>query len=186
MTISAATPNSTLLSAHENPAQSRRRIKAILVGSIGNLIEWYDVYAYSAFALYFAPSFFPASDPVAQQLSAAIVFAAAFVIRPLGGIIFGWIADRMGRRRALMISVLLMCFGSLLIAVSPTYAQIGVGATAILITARLLQGLSQGGEYGASATYLSEMAASNPRVWAKPGLNHITMGTRFCTSGAIA
>ena len=163
MTISAATPNSTLLSAHENPAQSRRRIKAILVGSIGNLIEWYDVYAYSAFALYFAPSFFPASDPVAQQLSAAIVFAAAFVIRPLGGIIFGWIADRMGRRRALMISVLLMCFGSLLIAVSPTYAQIGVGATAILITARLLQGLSQGGEYGASATYLAEMAHPSRR-----------------------
>jgi MHS family alpha-ketoglutarate permease-like MFS transporter len=163
MTISVATPNSTLMPTPENPEQSRRRIKAILVGSIGNLIEWYDVYAYSAFALYFAPSFFPASDPVAQQLSAAIVFAAAFVIRPVGGIIFGWVADRLGRRRALMISVLLMCFGSFLIAISPTYAQIGVGATAILITARLLQGLSQGGEYGASATYLAEMAHPSRR-----------------------
>ena len=139
-------------------ADTRRRVKAILVGSVGNLIEWYDVYAYSAFALYFAPSFFPAADPVAQQLSAAIVFAAAFVIRPLGGIVFGWIADKHGRRNALMLSVVLMCFGSLLIAVSPTYAEIGVGATAILVIARLLQGLSQGGEYGASATYLAEMA----------------------------
>lgn len=142
----------------DNPLQTRRRVKAILVGSVGNLIEWFDVYAYAAFALYFAPSFFPADDPVAQQLSAAIVFAGAFVIRPVGGVIFGWIADRHGRRHALMLSVLLMCFGSLLIALSPTYAQVGVWATVILIVARLLQGLSQGGEYGASATYLAEMA----------------------------
>lgn len=134
------------------------RVRAILVGSVGNLIEWYDVYAYSAFALYFAPSFFPSTDPVAQQLSAAAVFAAAFVIRPVGGVFFGWVADRYGRRRALMYSVLLMCFGSLMIAVSPTHAQIGAGAAVILIVARLLQGLSQGGEYGASATYLAEMA----------------------------
>ena len=142
----------------DNPLQTGRRVKAILVGSVGNLIEWFDVYAYAAFALYFAPSFFPADDPVAQQLSAAIVFAGAFVIRPVGGVIFGWIADRHGRRHALMLSVLLMCFGSLLIALSPTYAQVGVWATVILIVARLLQGLSQGGEYGASATYLAEMA----------------------------
>jgi MHS family alpha-ketoglutarate permease-like MFS transporter len=139
-------------------ADAKRRVKAILLGSMGNLIEWYDVYAYSAFALYFAGSFFPKADPVAQQLSAAIVFAAAFVVRPLGGIIFGWLADRYGRRNSLMMSVLLMCFGSLLIALSPTYNEIGIGATIILVVARLLQGLSQGGEYGASATYLSEMA----------------------------
>ena len=134
------------------------RVRAILTGSIGNLIEWYDVYAYSAFALYFAPAFFPSADPVAQQLSAAAVFAAAFVIRPVGGILFGWVADRHGRRRALMFSVLLMCFGSLLIAISPTHAQIGAWAAVLLVVARLLQGLSQGGEYGASATYLAEMA----------------------------
>jgi MHS family alpha-ketoglutarate permease-like MFS transporter len=139
-------------------ADAKRRVKAILVGSMGNLIEWYDVYAYSAFALYFAGSFFPKADPVAQQLSAAIVFAAAFVVRPLGGVIFGWLADRYGRRNSLMMSVLLMCFGSLMIALSPTYNEIGIGATIILVVARLLQGLSQGGEYGASATYLSEMA----------------------------
>ena len=156
--LPAATTNVSTVAGFPKEDDTRRRVKAILVGSAGNLIEWYDVYAYSAFALYFAPSFFPASDPVAQQLSAAIVFAAAFLIRPLGGVLFGWIADKHGRRHALMLSVLLMCFGSLLIAVSPTYAEIGVGATTILILARLLQGLSQGGEYGASATYLAEMA----------------------------
>jgi MHS family alpha-ketoglutarate permease-like MFS transporter len=156
--LPAATTNVSTVAGFPEVDDTRRRVKAILVGSAGNLIEWYDVYAYSAFALYFAPSFFPASDPVAQQLSAAIVFAAAFLIRPLGGVLFGWIADKHGRRHALMLSVLLMCFGSLLIAVSPTYAEIGVGATTLLVVARLLQGLSQGGEYGASATYLAEMA----------------------------
>jgi MHS family alpha-ketoglutarate permease-like MFS transporter len=139
------------------------RVKAILVGSIGNLIEWYDVYAYSAFALYFAPAFFPAADPVAQQLSAAAVFAAAFVVRPIGSMLFGWVADRYGRRLSLMISVLLMCFGSMLIAASPTHAEIGAWATTLLVVARLLQGLSQGGEYGASATYLAEMSEPHRR-----------------------
>jgi MHS family alpha-ketoglutarate permease-like MFS transporter len=100
---------------------------------------------------------------VAQQLSAAAVFAAAFVVRPLGGLLFGWFADRHGRRAAMLGSVLLMCFGSLLIAVSPTYASIGAWAPALLVTARLLQGLSQGGEYGASATYLAEMAEPHRR-----------------------
>ena len=139
-------------------ADTRRRVTAILVGSMGNLIEWYDVYAYAAFALYFAGSFFPNSDPVAQQLSAAAVFAAGFVARPFGGLLFGHIADRRGRRNMLMWSVLLMCLGSLLIAVTPTYATIGVWAPAVLVIARIVQGISQGGEYGTSATYLAEVA----------------------------
>jgi MHS family alpha-ketoglutarate permease-like MFS transporter len=157
------TPASTDSTVPQAAAPGRSRVKAILVGSIGNLIEWYDVYAYAAFALYFAPAFFPSADPVAQQLSAAAVFAAAFVVRPLGGLLFGWFADRHGRRAAMLGSVLLMCFGSLLIAVSPTYASIGAWAPALLVTARLLQGLSQGGEYGASATYLAEMAEPHRR-----------------------
>jgi MHS family alpha-ketoglutarate permease-like MFS transporter len=139
-------------------ADTRRRVKAILIGSMGNLIEWYDVYAYAAFSLYFAGSFFPNADPVAQQLSAATIFAAGFVARPFGGLLFGHIADRHGRRRALTWSVLLMCFGSLLIAVTPTYATIGVWAAVVLALARVLQGISQGGEYGTSATYLAEIA----------------------------
>ncbi|MCE4553489.1 MFS transporter [Roseateles cellulosilyticus] len=140
-----------------------KRVKAIFVGSIGNLVEWYDFYCYAAFSLYFASSFFPSSDPVAQSLSTAAIFALGFFIRPVGGLLFGYIGDRHGRRRALMLSVLLMCGGSLMIACSPTYASIGVGAPVLLLVARLLQGLSLGGEYGSSATYLSEMATSKHR-----------------------
>ncbi|WP_165491173.1 MFS transporter [Lichenihabitans psoromatis] len=145
------------------PVGRWQQTRSILIGSIGNLIEWYDVYAYSAFALYFAGSFFPQTDPVAQQLSAASLFAVAFLMRPVGSLLFGYFADRFGRRTSLTWSVLLMCFGSLLIAVSPTYATIGVWAPVILSLARILQGLSQGGEYGTSATYLSEMSEPQHR-----------------------
>ena len=144
-------------------ADMRRRIRAIFVGSIGNLVEWYDFYAYAAFALYFAGSFFPGTDPVVQQLNAAVLFAVGFIVRPIGGWLFGRMADHYGRRRALMLSVLLMCFGSLLIAVTPTYASIGMMAPAMLGFARIVQGLSLGGEYGASATYLSEVAGEKHR-----------------------
>ena len=140
-----------------------RRLKAILIGSIGNLVEWYDFYAYTAFALYFAHSFFPGNDPVVQQLNAAILFAIGFIMRPIGGLVFGYLADHHGRRIALMLSVALMCFGSLIIAVTPTYASIGAAAPAILGIARIIQGLSLGGEYGASATYLTEVADEKHR-----------------------
>jgi MHS family alpha-ketoglutarate permease-like MFS transporter len=138
-------------------------VKAILIGSAGNLIEWYDLYAYSAFALYFASSFSPSSDPVAQQLQAATVFAVGFLTRPLGSVVFGYLADRFGRRTSLTAAVLLMCLGSLLIAVSPTYASIGLWAPVILTVSRILQGLSVGGEYGASVTYLAEVSHPNRR-----------------------
>src|SRR5438477_724961 len=135
-----------------------RRVKAIFIGSVGNLVEWYDFYAYTAFALYFDTAFFPQSDPVVQQLNAAVLFSATFLMRPLGGWLFGFIADRYGRRLSLTLSVVCMCFGSLIIAVTPTYATIGIAAPAILALARIIEGLSLGGEYGASATYLSEVA----------------------------
>jgi MHS family alpha-ketoglutarate permease-like MFS transporter len=144
-------------------ADVSRRLRAIFVGSIGNLVEWYDFYAYAAFALYFASSFFPGTDPVVQQLNAAILFAFGFIVRPIGGWLFGHLADHYGRRMALMLSVLLMCFGSLMIAVSPTYASIGVGAPIVLGLARMIQGLSLGGEYGTSATYLTEVADARHR-----------------------
>src|SRR3981081_2133761 len=143
---------------HLDIADVERRIKAIFIGSVGNLVEWYDFYAYTAFALYFAPAFFPNSDPVVQQLNAAVLFAATFLMRPLGGWLFGFIAARHGRRLSLTLSVVCMCFGSLIIAVTPTYATIGIAAPAILALARVIEGLSLGGEYGASATYLSEVA----------------------------
>lgn len=139
------------------------RLKAILGGSIGNLVEWYDWYAYSAFSLYFAHIFFPQDNQTAQLLNTAGIFAVGFLMRPIGGWIFGRIADRAGRKKAMTSSVLLMSFGSLLIALTPGYASIGLIAPAILLLARMLQGLSVGGEYGTSATYLSEVATSNRR-----------------------
>jgi MHS family alpha-ketoglutarate permease-like MFS transporter len=148
---------------HVDLADVRRRVKAIFIGSVGNLVEWYDFYAYAAFALYFAGSFFPGNDPVVQQLNAALLFALGFIVRPFGGWMFGHLADHYGRRTSLMLSVLLMCFGSLMIAVTPTYASIGMGAPILLGLARTVQGLSLGGEYGASATYLSEVADAKHR-----------------------
>jgi MHS family alpha-ketoglutarate permease-like MFS transporter len=139
------------------------RLKSIFGGSVGNLVEWYDWYVYSAFSLYFAKVFFPPASQTAQLLNAAAVFAVGFLMRPVGGWLMGRYADRHGRRAALSISVLLMCFGSLMIAVTPGYARIGVAAPVLLVVARLLQGLSVGGEYGASATYLSEMAGQRLR-----------------------
>ena len=142
----------------KTPAQTPHRLASILGGSIGNLVEWYDWYAYSAFTLYFAKAFFPNGDKTAQLLNAAAIFAVGFLMRPIGGWLLGWYADKHGRKAALTLSVLSMGAGSLLIAVTPGFKTIGVAAPAILLLARLIQGLSVGGEYGASATYLSEMA----------------------------
>lgn len=139
------------------------RIKSIFSGSVGNMVEWYDWYVYAAFSLYFAKAFFPKGDTTAQLLNTAAIFAVGFLMRPIGGWLMGLYADRKGRKAALMASVLLMCFGSLLIALSPGYETIGVWAPALLVFARLLQGLSVGGEYGTSATYLSEMATKERR-----------------------
>jgi MHS family alpha-ketoglutarate permease-like MFS transporter len=139
------------------------RLRNIVGGSAGNLVEWYDWYAYAAFSLYLAPHFFPKGDPTAQLLNTAAVFAVGFFMRPIGGWLMGTYADRHGRKAGLTLSVTLMCVGSLLIAVTPSYETIGVGATVSLIIARLIQGLSVGGEYGASATYLSEMAGKKHR-----------------------
>ena len=143
--------------------QRSRRFRNIVGGSAGNLVEWFDWYVYSAFALYFAPVFFPKGDQTAQLLSTAAVFAVGFVMRPIGAWAMGMYADRKGRKAGLTLSVTLMCLGSLLIAVAPTYAQAGVAAPAILLLARMLQGVSLGGEYGSSATYLSEMAGRERR-----------------------
>ena len=142
---------------------SKRRIKAITGGSIGNLVEWYDWYTYSAFALYFSASFFPKDNQTVQLLQTAGIFALGFIMRPIGGWLFGTIADKYGRKQSMTLSVLLMSVGSLLIAVTPTYTRVGVMAPVLLLVARLLQGLSVGGEYGVSATYLSEMATRNHR-----------------------
>ncbi|MBI0328758.1 MFS family transporter [Burkholderia plantarii] len=142
---------------------TRRRVFAIVGASSGNLVEWFDFYVYSFCSLYFAHAFFPSGNPTTQLLNTAGVFAAGFLMRPIGGWLFGRIADRHGRRTAMMISVLMMCGGSLVIAAMPTYAQIGALAPVMLLVARLFQGLSVGGEYGTSATYMSEVALKGRR-----------------------
>jgi MFS transporter, MHS family, alpha-ketoglutarate permease len=147
-------------SAQPTPAS---RLRSIFSGSVGNLVEWYDWYVYAAFSLYFAQAFFPRGDRTSQLLNTAAIFAVGFLMRPLGGWLLGRYADRHGRRRALMLSVLMMCAGSLIITFTPGYATIGVAAPVLLVFARLLQGLSVGGEYGTSATYLSEMATRGHR-----------------------
>ena len=153
----------SLLPKPTSAPSQRQRLKAIIGGSAGNLVEWYDWYAYSAFTLYFAQHFFPSEDRTAQLLSAAGIFAVGFLMRPIGAWLMGVYADRHGRKSGLTLSVALMCAGSLLIAVTPSYQTIGVGAPLLLVVARLMQGLSIGGEYGASATYLSEMAGRSRR-----------------------
>src|SRR4051812_7083507 len=148
---------------HYTPEEKRKRIFAIVAASSGNLVEWFDFYVYAFGAIYFAPAFFPKSDPTGQLLNTAGVFAAGFLMRPIGGWLFGRIADRKGRRVAMLASVTMMCLGSLAIACLPTYATLGAGAAALLLAARLVQGLSVGGEYGTAATYMSEVALPGRR-----------------------
>ncbi len=134
-----------------------------MAASSGNLVEWFDFYVYAFSAIYFAAAFFPKGDPTVQLLNTAGVFAAGFLMRPIGGWLFGRIADKYGRKKSMLISVTMMCAGSLVIACLPTYAQIGAWAPFLLLLCRLFQGLSVGGEYGTTATYMSEVALKGQR-----------------------
>jgi MHS family alpha-ketoglutarate permease-like MFS transporter len=142
---------------------TQSRVWSIVGGSLGNLVEWYDWYVYSAFSLYFAGAFFPKGSLTAQLLNTAGIFAIGFLMRPVGGWLMGTYADRHGRKAALTFSVLLMSAGSLIIAITPDYNHIGIAAPILLVLSRIVQGLSVGGEYGTSATYLSEMATKKNR-----------------------
>jgi MHS family alpha-ketoglutarate permease-like MFS transporter len=145
------------------PAAKPRVVSNVIKGCLGNLIEWYVWFVYASFSIYFAAEFFPTGNPTVQLLSTAAVFAVGFLMRPLGGWLLGMYADRHGRRNALAASVLLMSAGSLAIGLTPSYETIGIVAPIILVVARLLQGLSVGGEFGSSATYLSEVATPGRR-----------------------
>ncbi|MET9602887.1 MFS transporter [Streptomyces sp. NPDC006459] len=146
------------------PADERRKRRLALVGgSLGNLVEWYDWFVYASFAIYFADSFFPGDNPTTQLMNTAGIFAVGFLMRPVGGWILGRAADRHGRKSALTLTVTMMSVAALLIAVAPTYGQAGYFGALVLLLARLLQGMSIGGEYAASATYLTEASARNRR-----------------------
>ena len=145
---------------HE-PAVRRRSVAA---GSIGNLVEWFDWSVYGFFAPYFAASFFPQTDRIAQLLSVFAVFAVGFFVRPLGGAVLGSYADRHGRRAGMTLTILMMAAASLIMALTPTFATIGVAAPILLVIGRSLQGFSAGGEFGTSSAFLVENAAPGRRA----------------------
>jgi MFS transporter, MHS family, alpha-ketoglutarate permease len=146
--------------AEDTRSGTRRSLLATL---LGNMLEWFDWQAYAIFSVFFSAQFFPRTSSVSALLGALAIFAVGFFFRPLGGLLIAGFTDRVGRRGGLVLSVLLMAAGSLLIAVSPTYTQVGALAPALLLVARILQGLSTGGEFAASASYLSEIAAPSRR-----------------------
>ena len=153
----------TAIAAEAEAKGGISRLRSIVSGSAGNLVEIYDWFAYASFAIYFAPAFFPKGDATLQLLNTDAVFLVGFLFRPIGAWLMGLYADRAGRRASMVLSVSLMCLGSLVIGLCPGYAVIGPAAPAILVAARILQGISLGGEYGTSATYLSEMAGRRNR-----------------------
>ncbi|HET6357826.1 MFS transporter [Streptomyces sp.] len=157
MSSSAATTTSP-----PEDVRKKRRL-ALVGGSLGNLVEWYDWFVYASFAIYFAGSFFPGDNPTTQLMNTAGIFAVGFLMRPVGGWVLGRAADRHGRKSALTLTVSMMSVAALLIAVAPTYGQAGYFGAVVLLLARLLQGMSIGGEYAASATYLTEASARNRR-----------------------
>jgi MFS transporter, MHS family, alpha-ketoglutarate permease len=134
------------------------RLSMLTAIGIGNAIEWYDWNIYATFSAFFAAEFFTSGDASSELLSTLAVFAVGFVARPFGGLLFGWLADRTGRQPAMTLSVVTAAAGSLIIGVTPSAATIGIAAPIVLLLARLVQGLAQGGELPAAQTYLAEVA----------------------------
>ncbi|EAJ9145321.1 MFS transporter [Campylobacter coli] len=140
-----------------------KKIRSIVAASSGNLVEWFDFYIYAFTATYFAHTFSTSDNPIVQQINAFGVFAAGFFMRPIGSWLFGSLADKVGRKKSMVISVVLMALGSFMIAALPSKDVVGDFAIILLLLARLIQGLSVGGEYGIAATYLSELATEGKR-----------------------
>jgi MFS transporter, MHS family, proline/betaine transporter len=138
-------------------ALSEKSVTRLIVAtSIGNALEWFDIAIYGYFAVYISKAFFPANDPATSLLLTFGTFGLSFLIRPIGGIMLGAYADRYGRKASLMASIVMMTFGTLAVAVMPTFAAIGVLAPLLVIIARLVQGFSAGGEFGSSTAFLVE------------------------------
>lgn len=147
-------------------ALERRQRRSLFAGTIGNLVEWFDWSIYGFFVVYFSAQFFPQFDPVARTLYALTIHAIGFLIRPLGGAVIGSYADRNGRKAAMTLTILLMAAASALMAILPTYADVGLGAPILLTLARCAQGFSAGGEFGSASAFLVENAPRNRRAWA--------------------
>jgi len=174
-------------------AQSRteistsKRFKDLIAVNFGNTLEWFDWTIYTIFAPYFARQFFPATDQAAALLATLAVFAAGFLTRPIGGFIFGLYADRVGRKKSLTLAMLITAGGSIVIALAPTYASVGILASAILLVARLAQGVAHGGEMGTSATYLVERAPKGRRaLYGSTSWVSVVLGTMIATLTGLA
>lgn len=139
------------------------RVRTVVAGSVGNAVEWFDWTIYASFAIFFSSQFFPEGNETTALLASFGIFAVGFFMRPIGGWLLGIFSDRYGRKAALGLTILMMAGGSLIIAVTPTYAAIGLAAPLLLTLARLLQGLSLGGEYASATTFLTEMAPPHRR-----------------------
>ncbi|KUJ58636.1 MFS transporter [Streptomyces sp. NRRL F-5122] len=143
-----------------DPALVRRAVKA---AALGNAMEWFDFGVYSYIAVTLGKVFFPSGSPTAQLLSTFGAFAAAFLVRPLGGTVFGPLGDRVGRQKVLALTMIMMAAGTFAIGLIPSYATIGVGAPVLLLAARLVQGFSTGGEYAGASTFIAEYAPDKRR-----------------------
>ncbi|MGD8166389.1 MFS transporter [Herbiconiux sp. P16] len=153
-------------SLQQSPTQgvdtsSQARVRATVLATLGNVLEWYDFTVYGFLAVYIAANFFPGEDPIAALLSAFGVFAVGFIARPLGALVLGPLVDRKGRKSVMLLSMLMMAGGSLLVGIAPSYVTFGAFGAFVIIFGRLLQGFSAGGEFGSSAVFLVEWA--NPK-----------------------
>ncbi len=162
VTLPPITPPGVITQEFRSPVSVRR---GVMAGVAGNILEWYDFALFGFFAQQIGAHFFPADDPTASLLAAFGTFAAGFLMRPIGGALFGWVGDRFGRKQALIWSVMAMAFPSFFIGVLPDAASIGLAAPILLLFFRLLQGLAVGGEYMASAVFLVEGADPGRRGW---------------------
>jgi MFS transporter, MHS family, proline/betaine transporter len=153
MTVSASVE---LPGMSQAGSEKKNITKLIVATSIGNALEWYDIAVYGYFAVYVSKAFFPNNDPTTSLLLTFGTFGLAFLVRPIGGVVLGAYADRHGRKASLMISIVLMTVGTLVIALMPAYETVGILAPIAVLTARLVQGFSAGGEFGSSTAFLVE------------------------------
>src|SRR5205809_4355916 len=142
---------------------SKEEKKVIFASSLGTVFEWYDFYLYAVLAPFFAAVFFPSGNATAALLSAFATYAAGFLVRPFGALVFGRIGDLVGRKYTFLVTILVMGFSTFAVAFLPGYKTLGIAAPIILISLRLLQGLALGGEYGGAATYVAEHAPHGKR-----------------------
>lgn len=178
--------NYTVAGGQATPANDRviksRAIKSLRAAVFGNLLEWFDWTLYSTFAVYLGANFFEKSDATSALLSALAIFAVGFVGRPIGGLVFGRLGDRIGRKNTLVATMSTMAASSLMIALIPSYSSIGIWASVLLLVARLLQGLAHGGESGVSYVYVAEIAPAERRgLWSSSALSSATLGVMGAT-----